>query len=170
MALFDQATTSRAMAATVLLFDFQVRCQLKVLGTLQTFINDEQRTVFPLYEAQVNGLRTGNPAASMSLPEMYVSKYACEAVAFHDMPDQADTGLMPRVERAAVYTGSYVFQGNFHMGADTRISEFVEASKAMFFGATDITIFPLFEAQAQVVQQAPLIYIMRDAVRMHHRI
>jgi len=85
------------------------------------------------------------------------------------MLDRDDTGLMPRTENLAVYTSHYCIQADFHMGSDALLADFISGSKIMFIGATNATFFPLFRTQVAIIQQAPLVFIHRDTVRMHHR-
>lgn len=168
MGFLDQVSSAREVQASVLMPEFQADCTLKIIGLLQTFLNDEQRDVFSLYDASFYGLRQGNPATSIQIPELFVHKTQCQAVAFRQMFEQNDMGLMPRSERLAIYTSHYVIQGDFYMGADSMIADFIHSSRVSYVAATDVSFFPLFAAQAAVVQHAPLVYIHKLAVRMHH--
>ncbi|MBI5961273.1 MAG: hypothetical protein HY866_21220 [Chloroflexi bacterium] len=169
MGFFEQqGSTAKNLPVTVLLAGFQAQCILQVMGILQTFLNDEQKAVFALKQVALHGLEVDNPAASMSLPELYVRKEECHAIAFDRMFEKDDTGLMPRPEQVAVYTSHYAIQGQFHMGSDTPISDFIASSKSPFVVATDAYIFPLFQPQAALIQTAPLVFVYRSAVRMHH--
>lgn len=171
MGLFEQSAGSGTpVPATVLTSGFQAHCTLNIMGMLQTFINDEQKGVFTLRQATLYGLETGNPAASINVPDLFVAKHRCHLIAFDQMMSHEHTGLMPRQERLAVYTTHYVIQGNFHLGSDALVSDFIDSSRAQFIGATDVHIFPLFRAQAQVIQFAPLVYVHRDQVQMHHAV
>jgi hypothetical protein len=168
MSFFEQASTLKAMPVTVLLPGFQVRCSLQVHGVVQVFLNDDQKSVFPLKQAAMYGLESGNPAASMQLDDLFVPKEQCHAIAFESMLPQEQTGLMPRTERIVVYTSHYAIQGDFHMGADTLVGELIDSVRVMFLGITDVQFFPLFRPQAALIQQAPLVYVYRRAVRMYH--
>jgi hypothetical protein len=168
MGFLDQATTTREIPVTVLLPGFQARCELQVYGMLQMFINDDQKPVFPLKNVTLYGLEAGNPAVSMSVGEIFALKAQCQAVVLDSMFSHEDTGLMARIERLVVYTSHYAIEGDFHMGKDTLISDFIASSRAQFVGATNVSVFPLFQPQAAVIQQAPLAFIHREAVQMHH--
>lgn len=170
MGFLDGASTTKTFPATVLTQEFQARCMLNVIGLVQTFLNDEQRAVFPLQKAAVYGMERGNPATSMQIPELFVRKSMVHVIMFEQTFSSEDMGLMPRAERVAVYTSRYVIQGEFHMGTDALISDFIDASKAFFVGAMNVSVFPLFAPQAAVVHNAPLAYIHKDQVRMHHLI
>ncbi|MEB2288403.1 MAG: hypothetical protein OZ934_09855 [Anaerolineae bacterium] len=153
---------------TVLLRGFQARGQLAILGMLQTFLNDEQKDAFSLHGVMLYGLEPGNPARSMQLNGLFVHKNACQMIAFDTMLPHEQTGLLPRTERLAVYTSHYCIQGDFHMGADALLAEFIAGSRAQFVGASNVQVFPLFHPQAEMIQAAPLAFLHRSAVLMHH--
>lgn len=168
MSILDQNSLTKQNPVTVLLPGFEVRCVLQSIGMMQTFLNDELKPILTLHRANVLGLARGNPARSMSLPELYVRKDQCHAIAFEQVLSQEESGLMPRVEPLAIYTSDYVLQGKVHLGTEDRLHDFIATGKSYFIGLTDVALFPLFETQAAMIQQAPLVYVYRDAVRMHH--
>lgn len=169
MGFFDQATAAKSYPVTVLLPGFQARCTLEVFGLLQTFVNDDTKGIFPLKNVTLHGLETGNPATSMSLPELFVRKDKCHALVFEQSFSHDETGLLPRTEPVAVYTSHYAIQGQLHMGADALIADVIESSRSIYVGITDASIFPLFQPQAAVVQQSPLVYVHHALVWMHHK-
>lgn len=169
MSFLDQGSM-KAMPAIVLLPGFQARGTLQVLGMVQTFLNDEQKSVFGLKDVALHGLETGNPAASMQLESLFIPKERCQVVAFETTLSQEQTGLMPRVEQIAAYTSHFVIQGEFHMGADTVVGDVIDSVRVMFLGVTNAQFFPLFRPQAAMIQQAPLVYVYRKAVQMFHMV
>lgn len=168
MGFLDQISNTTELTAHVLMPEFQANCTLSVIGQLQTFLNDERKEVFALQDASVFGLRQGNPAASMRIPELFVRKDQCQVIAFDQQFAPEQMGLMPRHERLAIYTSHYVIQGDFYMGTDSLITDFIHTAKQFYVAATDVAIFPLFASQAGVLPQAPLAYVHKAAVRMHH--
>jgi hypothetical protein len=168
MGYFDTASSTKAISVTVLTGGFQANCMLNVIGLVQSFLNDEQRTVLTLNDAAVYGLERGNPAASMRIPELFVRKSVVHAIAFQQMFSAEELGLLPRAERIAIYTSHYVIQGDFYMGKEALLNDFIDLSKAFFIGATNVAIFPLFAMQTAAIVQAPLVYVHKDQIRMHH--
>lgn len=168
MSLMGQGSTQKEFPVTVLLPGYEARAILPVLGIVQMYLNDDQKAVLSLKQVGLYGLEVDNPAASMAVPELIVRKEHCHAIAFDRALEHEETGLMQRTERIAVYTSHYAIQGDFHMGSDALVVDFIASSRAMFIGVTDAHIFPLFQPQSDVVQQAPLLYIYRSAVLMHH--
>lgn len=170
MGFLDQVSSAREVQVTALLPEFQADCTLKIIGMVQTFLNDEQRDVFTLYNASLYGLRQGNPATSIQIPALYVHKPKCQVIAFQETFDQQQMGLMPRHERLAVYTSHYVIQGDFYMGADAMIADFIHTARVSYIAATNVSFFPLFAAQAGLLQHAQLAYIHKSAVHIHHEL
>jgi hypothetical protein len=168
MGFLDQVSNVKEYPLTVLMAGFQAQCQFETVGLVQTFINDEQRGVFTLNDVHLHAVDPGLSAINMALPELHILKEVCHVLAFEEMLSQDETGLMPRAERLAVYTSHYAIQANFHMGADSNISDFIETSRLLFIAATDAQIFPLFAPRSALVQQAPLVYVAQSQVRMHH--
>jgi hypothetical protein len=166
---FFEGTNLREIPITILLPGFQVRGTLMGYGLMQTFINDEQKGVFTVRNASVNGLEAGNPASSMSLPEMYIRKEQCHALIFEQGLSHEESGLLSRTEAMAVYTSHYAIQAKFHMGPEALLSDFIEVSKSIFLGATDAYFYPLFRTQTSIIKQAPLMFVHQDTVRMHHK-
>ena len=168
MGIFDQSSLTKQNPATVLLSGFQVRCTLHSIGMMQTFLNDEPEAG----SDAASGVRVGVAARQSGdehvLAWLYVRKDQCHMIAFEQMFSQEETGLMPRVEALALYTSDYVLQGKVHLGTEDQIHDFIVAGKSYFIGMTDVAIFPLFELQTAMIQQAPLVFVYRNAVRMHH--
>lgn len=168
MGYLDQSSLFKQNPVTALLPGFEIRCMMQSVGLMQTFLNDELKPILTFHRASVRGLERGNPAASMSLPELYVRKDQCHTIAFDQMLSQEEIGLLPRGEPLAIYTSHYVVQGKAHLGTEDRLHDFIVLSKALFIGMTDVAFFPLFEPQTAMIQQAPLAFVCRDAVQMHH--
>jgi hypothetical protein len=170
MGFLDASALMKQTQVTILTAGFQIRCTLRSMGLMQTFLNDEQKALFTLDDVTLFGLEMGNPATSIRLAELHIRKEQIHLIAFPTMLSRDESGLLPRTETLAVYTSHFVIQGSFHMGTDSLVSDFMEISKSQFIGVSNLAVFPLFQAQTAVVQQAPIGFIYRDAVRMHHQI
>lgn len=168
MELLGRSSPKVFTNVTVLLPGFQARGQVAIVGMLQTFLNEEQKDTFSLHNVALYGLESGNPARSMQLDGLFVYKTACQVFAFDTMLSQEEAGLLPRTEQLAVYTSHYCIQGAFHMGPEALLAEFIASSRAQFVGASNAQIFPLFQPQAEMIGAAPLVFVHRDTVRMHH--
>lgn len=167
---FLEQSNQRETQVTVLTAGFQATGTLVSVGLMQTFINDDTKATFSLHDVTLYGLERGNPATGAQISELYVRKDEVHALAFAEMLSRDESGLMAREEPLAAYTSHYVVQGNYHMGADALLGDFFDAVKTIYVGATNVHLFPLFAMQAQMVTQAPLVYVSRTLVKMHHKV
>lgn len=163
-------TVTKHTPVIILTTGFQVQGTMVSIGLMQTFLNDDQKMIFPIRDTTVHGMVRGNPAVSMNIPEIFISKPDCHAIVFGSMMSQDETGLMPRTEMMVAYTSHYAVQGEFHMGYDALIGDFIQDAKSMFIGVTNAYFFPLFDAQAALVPQSPLVYMHRSTILSHHLI
>lgn len=170
MSFFERSSPFKEFPATILLPGFQASGVLEVRGVLWVYINEERQQTLTLKQATVLGLEVGNPATSMALDELCVQTDRCQVLAFETAYSKEDTGLLPRIERLVAYTSHFAVQGDFHTGADTLLHDFIAASKSRFVACTSAFIFPLYEAQAAVIQRAPMAFVHRDAVWMYHAV
>lgn len=170
MGFLDHGSMTRQHSVTVLTAGFQINCTLHAIGTIQTFLNDEQKDSLTLFDATMYGLRSDNPAASVAVPELHIRKPMIAAILFDAMLPQEEVGLLSRKVPVAAYTADFVVQGNYHLGPEDRVGDFIDVAKSAFTGATDVSVFPLFEARAAVIQQAPLAFLHRSQIRLHHQI
>ena len=170
MGLFQQTALTKEYTVTVLSAEFQARGTIRVLGSIQTFINDEQKPVMVLYNASLFGVERGNPATSTQVPELYIRKDHIQVLAFPDALSRDEFGMLPRIEPLAAYTAHYAIQGNFHMGPENFIADFIDVAKSMFIGATEVSVYPLFQPQVAIIQQAPVVYVHRNMIYIHHAI
>jgi hypothetical protein len=157
------------VGATVLTSTFQVRGKLHVLGVMQTFLNDEQKPTLSVYNADVIGLNVNNPAAHMTQPEVILNKRYAAIVALEAMPPQGQLSILARAEQLMMYTDSFALSARFHMGPDARLSDFTEASLQQYLLASDIKIYPLFQARPGMVQAAPIALIHKSQIRLYHK-
>ena len=82
MGLFQQSALTKEFKVTILSAEFQAQGTIRVLGNVQTFINDEQKSVIALYNATLFGVERGNPATSTQVPELYIRKDRVQVIAF----------------------------------------------------------------------------------------
>jgi hypothetical protein len=168
MGLFQQSALTKEFKVTILSAEFQAQGTIRVLGNVQTFINDEQKSVIALYNATLFGVERGNPATSTQIPELYVRKDRIQVMAFELALNRDESGMLPRVEPLVAYTSHYAVQGNFHMGPENFIADFIDVAKSMYIGATEVSVYPLFQPQVAIIQQAPVVYLHRDMIYIHH--
>src|SRR5258706_15244346 len=101
----------------VLTSAFQIRGALKMMGVLQTFMNDDQKGTLTIHEAEVTGIEAGNPVR-MSQPQVIVNKRAAQVILFDEGLPQGTLTLLPRAEGLVMYVESFAAAGKFFMGQD----------------------------------------------------
>src|SRR5258708_10134678 len=97
-------STIEALQLNVAIFTgtFQVRGTIHVLGMLFTFVNDDQKSTFVVYNAEVVGVDATNPVR-MNQPEMIVNKRDSGLVLFETTPPQSSISLPPRAAPLVAY-------------------------------------------------------------------
>jgi hypothetical protein len=157
------------VGATVLTSAFQVRGKLHVLGIMQTFLNDEQKPTLVVYGADVIGFNANNPVGRMSQPEIVVTKRDAAVLALEAIPQQGQLTLQPHSEQLMLFTDRFAVAAKFHMGQDARLSDFAESALQQFVVASDVKIYPLFQARPGLVQAAPIALIHKSQVRLYYK-
>ena len=148
---------------------FQARGKLHVLGTMQNFLNDEQKPTLSVIGAEVIGIDHTNPAARMSQPELIINKRAIQAIALDTAPPPGSLVMLSKVEHLVLYTDQFAIAGRLHMGPDAHLADFAEASLQQFIVASDVKIYPLFQARQGIVQAAPVVVIHKSQIRLYHK-
>jgi hypothetical protein len=155
---------------TVLTEMFQAKGKLHSIGGLSTFLNDEQKPSVSVFSAEILGLLPNNPATRIVSNQLIIIKGRCEIIALDVMPDPAVVVVPSRYEILAMYTDQYAIQAKFHMGPDSRLSDFVEAGGQQFIVATEARIFPLFQPRIPVLSSAPFLFVHRASIQMYHEV
>jgi len=154
----------------VLTTALQVRGRMWIRGVMQTYLSSDQKHTLSIYNADVLGMEASNPAARMSQPEVVVAKHSASIILVEIRPPDWALMTMPRMESLVAYTESFALMGMYHMPPDVRIQDFAAVSASEFIVATDIKVFPLFQARAGIVQTAPVALIHRNAINLFHAI
>lgn len=161
----DQVETNVAVLTSV----FQIRGRLPVLGQFMTFLNDEQKVTFSIMGANVLGVASGNPAAQMTQPEMFVFKRAIQVMLLETDTIPPNTVLFPRTEPMVLYTDQYAIMGQAHMSPDARLADFIDASIAQFIAISQAKVYPLFQARPGLAQSTVLAMVHKGMIRSFHR-
>ena len=148
--------------------NFQIRGALPVYGALQTFLNDEQKPTLSVFGADVVGLDAANQL-HMTQPEALTYKPAIEIILFQTLPPQGTLTLPPHIEGLIMYLDRFAVSGNFYMGQDVRIGDFIDSGKQQFLALTDVKMYPLFAARPGLVNSAPLAVLHKSAIRLYHK-
>jgi hypothetical protein len=147
---------------------FQIRGTLRIIGTLQTYMNDDQKATLIIYGAEVTGVEASNPVR-MTQPELIINKRAVQIILFEEMPPQGALTLLPRGESLVMYLDGFAAAGKFYMGQDARISDFADASLQQFLVITDMKVYPIQQVRSGLITNAPLGMIHKSVIRFYHQ-
>jgi hypothetical protein len=147
---------------------FQVRGRMWIRGVMQTYLSNEQKHTLSINNADVLGMEASNPAARMTQPEVVVSKRSAGIILVEVRPPDWALMTMPRMESLVAYTERFALMGMYHMSPDVRLQDFAAVSASEFIVATDVKVFPLFQARPGVVQSAPVALIHKQAITLFH--
>ncbi len=157
--------------ATVALTDgFQARGKLRIPGTLQTTLNNDQNSILILYEVEAMGYEVGNPATRLTQAELLIRKAACHLIAFENPLPAGHMVLLAHTELLVLYTDRFAIQAKFHMGPDSRVTDFIDSTQQQFLIASDVKIYPLFQPRVALITSAPLVALQKSAIRMYHKV
>ncbi len=155
---------------TILNDSFQTRALMRAIGLLTTYMNDDSKPTFTVYNAEAVGFAPSNPATRIVQDEFIFRKPMVQMIAFESVPGDGHVVLLPREEALVVYTSHYAVQGKFHLGPDDRLSDFIEVMLAQFVIITDAHIYPLFQPRTPMIAAAPLVLLQRSHIRMYHKV
>ena len=153
---------------TILTAAFQIRGALRIMGTIQTFVNDDQKATLMVYGAEVIGVEANNPVR-MTKPEIVISKRAMQLILFDEMPPQGSLTLLPRSESLVMYLDGFAAAGKFYMGQDARTADFSDSAPGQFLVITDLKVYPVLQVRSGLVTSAPLGMIHKSVIRFYHQ-
>jgi hypothetical protein len=163
-----QGPTAIDTRVTLLSNGFQMRGMLKVMGNLQTFMNNDLNPAFTLSNIEVTGISPTNPV-HMTQPEIIIGKQNVQAVFFDERPAQGEIVFLPRTEDIVVYMDNFALAGKMYLGQDARVNDFIDASLQQFLVMTDLTVYPVVPVRTELVMTASVAMLQKNAIRFYHR-
>jgi hypothetical protein len=165
-----EAVHTQKHASQILTINFQFSGQLEVLGDISTYINDARRDSLSLHDAYLNPLTPGTPIKGFKRPFVIVRRPQIVFMYLNSPETQSSVQLLQRKELLVAYTPIAVCQGYFHMSAEARVADFVDAVQHNFVPVTQARIFPLIELPAPFPTEADLILIGRSQLQSYHTV
>ena len=142
--------------------------QLEPLGHLFDDLNDSTKTGFLLHQAHIAPLVAGSSLRPFSLEQVTVNKADFHLLYLVNADDRESLSLMIRTEMVIVYTSRFVIRGQFHMGGETRLRDFVDGLSSTFLAVSDATVFPLFQPSVDIPKSYPLLLINKHLITLYH--
>jgi hypothetical protein len=154
---------------TVLTVAFQIRGTYRGPSTIQTFLDDETKPTFSVFNANVLGVSLQNPAAQMFQPEMIVTKKSCHALIFEGVVPPGALVIPPNITPLIAYTDSYAVMGKFRLASGTSMTDFTERTPTPFIAVTEARLFTLFQGRPGIVSAATTALMRKELIRSYHR-
>ncbi|MBN1976721.1 MAG: hypothetical protein JW918_04915 [Anaerolineae bacterium] len=163
-----EALPSQRHEVQILTVNFQFSGQLETVGNLAVFINDAVRDSLSLYDAHLTPLTPGSPMKGFQRPHVVVRRP--QVVFLHFASAETRTSFQTRQNKEflVAYTPVAVCRGYFHMSAEARVRDFVDAVQEQLIPVTEARIFPLVELPAPFPAETEMIMIGRSQLQSYH--
>jgi hypothetical protein len=163
-----QAIPRRLYPVRIYTSDLIFEGQLEPLGHLFDDLNDSSKSGFLLHQAHIAPLVAGSSLRPFALEQVTVNKANFHLLYLSDADDRESLSLMIRTEMAIVYTSCFVIRGQFHMGGETRLRDFVDGLSSTFLAVSDATVYPLFQPAVDIPKSYPLVLINKHLITLYH--
>jgi hypothetical protein len=158
--------SERVYPVGVITGEFCMKGELHVKGVLQVALNHEDVSTVTVFNVQAQALDADNVAAQLSTPELVLLRSTCQLITFAQQLSQDELTVKASTLPAIVYTARFAVQGNLHVGSGGHLTEALDDLKAYFLPVTEVSLYPLRPARANVPRRAAVALIHRDSVRM----
>jgi hypothetical protein len=147
---------------------FQFTGQMAPVGRVLDYLNHEDSFTFSLHEVTISPLTPGSPVAGVTRPEITVSDSELGLIYFLDPEYRQKVDVLRNHDRVIAYTPHAVLRGNFHRGAETRLTDLFDLMQGNYLPMTDVSIFPLTALPAPFPQKTDLLIVNRFFVNLYH--
>jgi hypothetical protein len=136
-------------------------------GTATGALNDTNRTVLTIQEAEFTALRPDMPVRVLRRPEMHVCRDDVALAVIGDLGGD-QVYLLPHKVKLIVHTDMFLINATFYMGPEMRPNDMFFLLPGPFFPATDVSLVPTMPLAVEVERSYPLMYVHRNAVRLFY--
>lgn len=165
----DSLTLSKRLyRSEIFTEELRIEGKLEPMGEIITALGDARRTCMSVYDATVTPVSAHNRLSAMAIPELTISKKHVVFVALLDPTDHEGIRLPPNIHVLTIYTQNFVIQGEFHLGGETRVRDFVDTLTLDFTPVTNARFFPLTPPKANLTASWPFIIINKNLINMYH--
>jgi hypothetical protein len=157
----------REYPADLLTLEYVLSGQLAPLGPLLAYLDQADRGILTLKNAQAEALDSACLVDAFQAEELIVTKNDIIAVRLREAVSQATVHLLPRRERLLVFTPRFVVQAAFHCGPDTRVGDFFEATPGRWAISSEARLYPLRPSKHPVFGAAPLLLLNKRHIHFY---
>ena len=147
--------------------NFLVRGEIEVRGDLIVYLNDQNRSSFPIRNAQI---MADGPEYKVSAMKQTSFTTSQEHIAFVAVPKEEDAQKVQFVQASRTvvfYTNWFAIRGDLHVSSEARDDDLMDPTKD-FFAVTDVSVFPIRQMTHQPQHKYPLAAIQRTGVVGYH--
>jgi hypothetical protein len=146
---------------------FRIIGQLRLVGELISFLNDPQRHVLTVEQAQVTPLQPGYRIGEFTKSEVVVPRQEVQIVLVDELRAE-EMRLLPRTEHLVVYTNTYAVSGRFHTGAETRTDDIFHVSPGPFFPASNAKVCSISPLNMSIEGETPVAFLSKEHLDLFH--
>ncbi len=161
--------TRERYAVQVLGRMFQYVGEMEPIGQAVDYFNDENRTTFPMYDADVYPIDAGSRLTSFKRPALTINNSEMGAIYFLDPEYRKKVQLLRNFDQIIAYTPRAVLRGKFHRGVETRLNDLFDMMGGDFLAMSDVSVFPLVDLPGAFPKQAELLIVNRFYVSAYHK-
>ncbi len=147
--------------------NFLIRGGLEARGDLLVFLNDPNRSSFPIIDAQVMADGPEYKVSAMKQSSFTVSQEHIAFVAVTNEDDAAKVQFVQASRPVVFYTNWFAIRGDLHVSSEARDDELMDPTKA-FFAVTNVSVYPIRKMTHQPQHSYPMIAIQRSGVVGYH--
>lgn len=148
---------------------FQFEGQMEPIGALLDYLNDENRSAFPMYDVTLFPIVAKGPLSRITRSQIVVNLNEVGLIFFRDPDYRQRVQRLRNMDRVIAYTPHAILRGNVHRVGETRLRNLFDMAAGVFLVMTDVSVFPLTELPAPFPQDADLLVVNRLFVNVIHR-
>lgn len=147
----------------VLTAHYRVYGEISTIGDPTMFFNNDTVSTLTIQDATLMPIRPNARIGPVSVDTLYVPKTEPHVVILGG--HEHEVNLLKKTKQLICFTDTYVMQGTFHMGIDTKVLDVFYWGGNLFFPATRLDIHTLYQMEVEVKAAAELAYVQRNAIR-----
>ena len=143
---------------------FRIEGKLEPMGEIVTALGDKRRSCMPVYDAIMTPISAHNPLNPITIPQLVINKNNVVFVSLLDPADYEDVRLAPNVVVMTVYAGPFAIRGEFHLGGEMRVRDFVDTLTLDYTPITNVRFFPLVPTKASFTPSCPFVVLNKNLI------
>ncbi len=152
----------------IMLDEFLLDAKIKAVGAIDDSINNEDYNYVTVLNGVATPWRQANPLKPIGYAEGVLKIAEILLIYPVDPEFQAKIKKMPRSERGIFYIGHFAIHANLTMGLESTLTGVMDAVTKRFMAVTDLSVFPMFPANAAMPENMSVALLNRAKVQHYH--